>query len=122
MNHRDGEKCVEAGRETLPSDDQSAVLALEPRKRPLSLESRDGLSYGAPTWLSVFPHPFGNLGADTPFTKAMAKLFGVIAFIRHQHLEPFMRSAPFTCADVESIEQRDDLVPFVTIRGGRARG
>jgi hypothetical protein len=39
QNHR--EQCVEACCETLPADDQAAVLALEPRKRPLGLKARD---------------------------------------------------------------------------------
>ena len=122
MEHCHREKRVEAGCETFPSDDQSAVLALEPRKRPFGLDSRDVLFYGAPTRLSVVPYPFGDLGANTPLTKAMAKVFGVISFIRCQHLEPFTRSAAVARADVESIEQRDDLGPFVTIRWGRAPG
>jgi hypothetical protein len=54
MNHRDGEKHVEAGRETFPADDQSAVLALEPRKRPFGLKARDGPFLGAPRGFLVF--------------------------------------------------------------------
>ena len=122
MHHRNREKCVEACRETFPADNQAAVLALEPRKRPLGLEARDVLFHGPPTRLSGFPDSFGELGADTPLTKALAKVIGVISLIRRQHLEPFARSAAFACAHAESIQQRDDLGPFVPMRWGCARG
>jgi hypothetical protein len=69
MHHRHGEKCVEACRETLPADDQAAVLALEPRKRPLGLEARNILFNGSPTSLSVFPDAFRDLGANTSFAQ-----------------------------------------------------
>jgi hypothetical protein len=100
MHHRNGEKRVEASCATFPADDQSAVLALEPRQRPLGLAARDVLLKGAPTRLSVFPHPVGELGAKTPLTKAMAKVFGVISFIRRQPLDPFARAAAFARAEV----------------------
>jgi len=66
MPHRHREKCIEACRETFPADDQSAVLAVEPRKRPLGLEARDDPFDGASTRLSVVPDAFRDLGADTP--------------------------------------------------------
>jgi hypothetical protein len=86
------------------------------------LEARDVRFHEAPTRRSAFPYPFRELGADAPCTKALAQVFGVIAFIRRQHLEPFARSAASACAEVQRIQQRDDLGPFVTIRWGRARG
>ena len=39
VHHGAGAKRVEAGRETCPADDQAAVLALEPRNRPLGVEA-----------------------------------------------------------------------------------
>jgi hypothetical protein len=100
MDHRDSKKRVQAYRETFPAHDQSAILALEPGKRPLSLEARDGPFDRAPTRLFGFPHPCGNLWADPASAEVLAKLFGVIAFLRSQHFEPFARSAPFTRAEV----------------------
>jgi hypothetical protein len=122
MHHRHCEKCVEACRKTLPADDQAAVLALKPRKRPLGLKARDVLFHGAPTPLSVFPDAFRDLGANPSFTKAPAQVFGVIALIRRQHLESFARSAAFARAHAEPVQQGDDLSPFVPVRGGCARG
>ena len=122
MNHGDGDKCSEAAGETFPADDQSAVLPLEPRKRPLGLKARDVLFHGAPTRLSMFPDSFGDLGADTPFAKAMAKVFGIIALIRGQHLESFTRSAPLTRVDVQRVQQWEDLGPLVPIGGRGAYG
>jgi hypothetical protein len=102
MNHRDGKKRVEAYRETFPAHNQSAVFALEPGKRPLGLEAWDSPFDGAPTWLFGVPHPFGNLRADSASAEALAKIFGIVSFIRRQHFEPFARSAPFPCADVHT--------------------
>ena len=104
MKHRDGEERIEAYRETFPAHDQAAVLALEPRKRPLGLEARNVLFHGAPTRLFGVPHPFGNLRSNPTFPESIAKIFGVIALIRRQHFEPFARSAPFPRADVEGAQ------------------
>ena len=104
MHHRHREQGVEACRETFPADDQAAVLALEPRKRPLGLEAWDVLVHGAPTWLSGVPDSCRELGADTPWAEALAHVFGVIALIRRQHLEPLARSAACARAHVESIQ------------------
>src|SRR5918911_3592221 len=98
MHHRHREQCVDVYRETLPTDDQAAVLALEPRQRPLGLEARDVLLHGAPTPLAIFPDALRDLGAHPTVTKAPAKACGIIPLIRCQHLESFARSAPFACA------------------------
>jgi len=103
VNHGNGEACMEAGREPFPADDQAAVLALKPRQRPLGLEARGVISYGTPPWLSVVPDAFGNLGAHSTSTEALAKGMGVIAFVGHQHLEPFARSAAFARVHPERI-------------------
>ena len=121
MPHRHREKCIEACRKTFPADDQSAVLAVEPRKRPLGLEARDDPFDGASTRLSVVSDAFRDLGADTPWTKAMAKVLGVISCIRRQHLEPFVRSAACGRAHVESIQQREAPGPFVSPCAGIVR-
>jgi hypothetical protein len=39
MNHGNGQKRVEARRDTFPSDNQATVFFLEPGKRPLGLEA-----------------------------------------------------------------------------------
>jgi hypothetical protein len=113
MNHRDGKKRVEAYRETFPAHNQSAIFALEPGKRPLGLEAWDSLFVGTPTWLIGGPHLFGNLGVDPASAEALAKIFGVVSSIRRQHFEPFARSAPCTGADMEGVQQREDLGALV---------
>jgi hypothetical protein len=62
MPHRHREKGVEACRETVPAGNHAAVLALEPRTRPLGLEARDVLFHGAPTRLSGVPDACGDWG------------------------------------------------------------
>src|SRR5919108_6681454 len=108
MKHRYREKRIEACRGAFPADHPSAVLPLEPGKRPLGLEARDVLFQGTPTRFSVFPDSFGDLGADTPFAKALTQVFGIIALIRGQHRESFAWSAPLTRADVERVQQWED--------------
>jgi DNA methylase len=122
MNHRHGEKRVEACRKTFPADDQTAVLALEPGKCPFGLEARNILVDRPPTRLSGLPHPFGDLRADPPSTEALAQVFGVIAVVRRQHLESFARSAAFTRAEAEGIQQGEDLGALVPIGRRRAQG
>jgi hypothetical protein len=122
MNHGDGEKRIEACGETFPADDQAAVLPLEPRNCAPGLEARGILFNWAPTRPSGSPHPFGELGPDPASAESMTEVFGLIPLIRRQDLEPFARSAPFAGADVEGIQQWEDLGPLVTIRRRRARG
>jgi hypothetical protein len=122
MDHRHREKGVEAGREAFPADDQAAVLALEPRERPLALEARDLLFHGAPTRLSVFPGAFPDLGPDPAAAELMAGILGIIPLICRDDFEPLAWSAPFARTDTKTIQQRDDLSPLVTIGGRRACG
>jgi hypothetical protein len=91
VNDGDGEKRVEAGAETFPADNQAPVLALEPRKRLLSLQARDILFEGAPTWFFDFPDPFRNLRPDPALPEAMAEGFRVVPLIRRDDLEPLTR-------------------------------
>ena len=122
MYDGNGKERIEAGGAPLPADDQAAVLVLEPGKRPLGLVARDSLFYGAPTWLAVFPHAFGDLRANPSLTKAPAEVSSIIPSICGQDLRPLARAAPLTSADVEAIQQREDLGPLVPIRGCCACG
>ncbi len=122
MDQGQSKKRVEASGQTFPAHDQSAVLALEPGKRPLGLVARDVLLDRASARLFGVPHALRNLGSHTTSAEAMAQVFGVISFIRGQHLEPFARPALFTRADMQGIQQRDNLGPLVAIGGRRARG
>jgi hypothetical protein len=122
MNHREGEERIEVGGEPFSADDQAAVLALEPCKRPLGLVARDIVFDRPSPPLTAFPDSFGYLGANAACAEATAEVFGIIALIRCQDPEPFARSALFPRADVQGIQQREDLGPLVPIRGRGARG
>jgi hypothetical protein len=65
-HHDNGKKRVEARGETFPAHDQSAVLPLQPGKRPLDLDARDLLFDRSPPRFATLPHPVGNPGPDTP--------------------------------------------------------
>jgi hypothetical protein len=121
MNHGHGEKGVKARGQTLLADDQAAVLALAPGKRPLSLIVWDiWFDWPSPR-LAPFPYAFGNLGANPAYAQATAEGFGIIPLICCQHLEAFARSALPTRTDVQGVQQGDDLGPLVPIRGRRVR-
>jgi len=122
VNHGNSKKRVEASGDTFPAHDQSAILPLKPGKCPLDLEARDSLFDRPPPRLAALPHPFGNLRPDTACAEGMTEVFGIIPLICRQNLEAFTWSAPFARADVEGIQQRDDLGPLVTIGRRRARG
>src|SRR5215475_10421191 len=106
MNHGHREKRIEACGETFPADHQAAVLALEPGKCPLSLIARDILFDWPAPRLAAFPDALRNLGADPTSTETTAEVLGIVTLIRGQHLEAFARSALFTGADVQGIQQR----------------
>jgi hypothetical protein len=122
MNYGNRTKRIEAGGEAFPAHDQPAVLALEPGKRSLSLIARDIFSDWPAARLMAFPYAFGNLGANPTCAKAATEVFGIITLIRCYRLESFARSALFPGADVQGIQQRDDLGPLVTISRRGARG
>jgi hypothetical protein len=122
MHHSESEKRIEASGQTFPADDQTAILALEPGKRPLGLVARDLLFDRPSPRLAAFPDAFGDLRANPACAEASAEVFGIITLIRGQYLEAFARSALLTCADVEAIQQRDNLGPLVPVRGRDARG
>jgi hypothetical protein len=122
MNHGNREKRIEASGQTFPVDDQATVVALEPGKRPLGLVARDIFFDRPSPRLAVFPSSFGPLGANAACAEALAKVFSIIPLIRGQQLESFARSALFTRADVQGIQQREDLGPLISRDGCGARG
>src|SRR5918999_5356090 len=122
VNQSYGKKRVEASGETFPADNQAAVLALEPRKRPLGLITGHILFDRPPPRCAALPYPFGNLGPDAASAETMPKVCGVIPLIHCQHLGSFTRSAACASADVQGIQQREDLGPLVTIGRRGARG
>jgi hypothetical protein len=122
MNHRHREKRVEADGETFPTDNQSAVFALEPGTCPLRLEARHVLVDGASTRLVRLPHPFRELGPDPAAAELMPEILGVIPCIGRDDSEPCAWSPPCTRTETEGIQGREDWGPFVTIGGRRARG
>jgi len=81
---------------------------------------RDILVDRPPPWLAALPHPFGKLGANPAC--AVEEVFGIISLIRSQHLESYARSTPLIRADVQCVQQSDELGPLVTMSGRGARG
>jgi hypothetical protein len=121
MHQSNGEERIEAGGAALPADDQPAVLALEPRERPLGLKARDSLLNRSSARLSGLPHPFRDLGSDPASAESMTQVLSVIPFIGCHDLEPLARSARCTRTDVEGIQQWEHLGPLVAIGGRGAR-
>ena len=112
----------EACGETLPTDDQRAILPLTPGKRPLRLAARDSRFAGPPPRLAALPHPLGDLGAAPTAAAALAQGLGVIAVIRCPSLHPLTWSAACAGSDVASIQPREDLGALIPRGWGRARG
>jgi hypothetical protein len=114
VKHGHDKKPVEAGGETFPAHNQAAVLPPKPNKRPLDLEARDSFCSRPAPRLAALPHPFANLEPEPTRSEAMTEVFGLIPLIRPQHREALTWFAPAR-ADVEGIQQRDDLVQLVMI-------
>lgn len=122
MQHRDGEKCVEADGETFPAQDQAAVLPREPGTWPLGLVARNAFCDGPPSRAAVLPHACGNLWPAPASAQAMTESFGLIPLIHGPHLEAFTWSAPLARAAVEGIQPRDALGSLMPMGRRGARG
>jgi hypothetical protein len=104
VDHGNGQKRVEAHRDTFPPDDQPAVFLLEPGKRPLGLEAWHLLFDWSITGFLRLPDPFRHLPSDATAPELLAEGFGIIPFIRCEDLEAFPRSARFARMDLDGIE------------------
>src|SRR5882724_6622624 len=101
----DGQKRFEAGRNALPTDHQAAVLLLEPRKRPLSLESWDHVfDRSAPGFLGL-PDTLRDLCPDTPLPELLSQRFRIIPLIRRDHFETCAGATPCARVHLNGIEQ-----------------
>jgi hypothetical protein len=99
MDDGNGQKCVEAERETLPADDKATVFFLEPGECALGLESRHIHLERSASRLAGLPDPFRQLGTDASLAELLAQGFGVIAFVCRQDLRTLTRSAAFAGVD-----------------------
>ncbi len=116
MAHGHGKKRRKAGGETLPTDDQTAVLLLKPGQGPLSLETRHrDLDRAAARFLG-FPHAFGDLRPATTFAQLLAQVFGVIPCIGSDDLRPFAGASTLASPQADLVQQRHDLCALIPIR------
>src|SRR5919106_7062837 len=81
MDDGNGQKRVEAGRETLPADDKPTILCLEPGEGAFGLESRNIHLERSASWFSGLPDPFRQLSPDASLAELLAQGFRVIAFV-----------------------------------------
>src|SRR3954454_4135145 len=94
VDRGDRQERLEAHGNALPSDDQAAILLLEPGKGPLGLESRHHLlHWSAPVFLRL-SDPLRDLGPDATPPELLTQRFRIIAFIGREDLEAFARTAP----------------------------
>ena len=115
MNHGDGKQCLEAHRETLPTEDQAAILFLEPGKGALSLEAwhlpldRSATSELAP------PDPCGHLRPNAPGAELLAQDFGVISFVRHDDLQAFPGASSLAGPPLDRVQPGDSLGTLIAL-------
>ncbi len=93
MHDGDDEERIEAGSKTLPADNQSAVLALEPCERPFGLKARDALFDRSAAWATSLPHPPRDLRANPACAEALAKPLGIISFVSRHDLERVFKNS-----------------------------
>ena len=118
MDRGNGKKCRKAGCETLPTDDQPAVLPLKPGKGPLRLETGHiNLERSAARFLG-FPDSFGYLRPDTTFAQLLAQGFGVLPFICGDDLRPCAGASALASPQADGVQQRHDLGVLIPIGGG----
>jgi hypothetical protein len=100
MDRCQGPKRRTAGRQALPTDDQAAILLLEPGQRPLRLEPGHRVVDGSPAGRLGFPDALRDLRTDPPPPELLPQGFRLRAFSRGQDVEtcagapPGARSAP----------------------------
>jgi hypothetical protein len=122
MDDGNGQKRVEASRETLPADDQATVFFLEPSEGALGLEAWHIHLQRSAARLSPRPDPFRQLGPDASLAELPAQGLGVIAFVCCKDLRTFARAAALAGFDGHRIQQRHDLRSLVPIGRRRADG
>jgi hypothetical protein len=72
MDGSDGQKRFEAGRNTLLTHHQAAVLLLEPSKRPLGLKPWDRFFDRPASVLLGLPDPLGDLRPAPPLAQRLS--------------------------------------------------
>jgi hypothetical protein len=120
MDGSDGEERRKTCREALPTDDQAAILFLEPGKGSLGLETRHVDFDRSAAWFLGGPDAFGDLRPDTTLAQMLTQVFGVIALIGGDDFWAFTGTATRARPQAHSVQQRDDLAAFITIGRGRA--
>ena len=116
MDCGDRQERREACGETLPTDDQTAILLLKPGKRPLSLKTRYVDLDGSTSWLLGLPDPFRDLGPDAPRAELLAQVFGIIPFIGGDDFGTLPGASTPAGSEVDRVQQRHDLSALIPIR------
>src|SRR5262245_35287955 len=117
MDDSDRQKRCEAGPETLPTDDQLAVLPLQPRERPLSLEAWHGDFDRATAQLLCFPTHVWGSALRCPGGEVADGGFCMIVFVCDNDLRSSVRASTLVRPQADGVQPRDDLLTLVAFDG-----
>src|SRR6266850_7221724 len=122
MNGRHCQKRVETCGNTLPPDDQTAILFLQPGEGALGLEARHHFfDWTAPVFLGL-PDALGNLRPDATLPELLTYGFRIVPFIGGDDVETFTRTTSCARPHLDRIEQGHHLGTLIPIgRGGAMR-
>src|SRR5438045_193984 len=115
VNRRDRQKRLKARRNPLPADHQATILLLEPSKGAFGLESWHHFFDRSPPGFFRLPDPLGDLRPDTPLAELLPQPFGIIPFIRRDHLQTCAGTAPVARADLDGLKPGQHVGPRVSI-------
>src|SRR5215211_6971846 len=122
MDRSKSKQRLKACSDALPTDDQTAILLLEPGKGALRLKAWDNLFDRSASVFLRLPDALRDLCPDTPLPELLPQRFRIILFIRRDHFETLAGAPSFARVHLDRIEQRHHLGTFIPIGWREAIG
>ena len=104
MARRNRQQRLKAGRDALPTNDETTLLLLKPGTRALGLEPRHHFFERSATVFLGLPDPLRDMRPDPALPSLLPEGFRRIAFLRRDPLEACARATPFARADLDGLE------------------
>jgi len=120
MDRGNRQKRIETQGETLPTDDQAAILFLKPGEGALGLKAWDVPLDRSATGGLALPDPFRDLRADTAAAELLTEVLRIVTLIGDEDVRPFPGAPTPTGPHADGIQERHDLGALTAVRGRRA--
>src|SRR5687768_11026398 len=115
MDHCHRKKGIETQGKTFPTDDQAAILFLEPGKGTLGLKAWNVLLDRSPTWGLALPDPFRDLRPDAAAAELLTEVLRIIALVGDEDVRPFPGASTPAGPHTDGIQEGYDLGAFIAV-------